>query len=105
MITTSSSLKPQEKDELDQLGKFLQDNPQAFVALQGFCDSRGSAEFNMELSRQRAEEVADYLMNNFKLDAGRVATIWYGEANPIASNGTEEGRAKNRRVEVVVGGL
>ena len=98
-------LKPQDKDELNQLGKFLQGNPQAFVALQGFCDSRGTPEFNMELSRRRTEEVADYLIKNFKLDLGRVATSWYGEANPIASNGTEEGRAKNRRVELAVGGM
>ena len=98
-------LKPQEKSELDQLGKFLQTNPQAFVALQGYCDSRGTGDFNMELSRRRTEEVADYLIKNFKLDPGRVATSWYGEANPIATNGTEEGRAKNRRVEVAVGGL
>jgi OOP family OmpA-OmpF porin len=87
------------------VGKFLQANPQAFVAVAGFCDSRGTPEFNMSLSRRRTEEVADYLMKNFKLDSGRVATAWYGEANPIATNGTEEGRAKNRRVEVAVGGL
>ena len=98
-------LKPQEKNELDQLGKFLQDNPQAFVSLQGFCDSMGSGEFNMDLSRRRAEAVADYLSKNFKLDPGRVVAMWYGEANPVASNGTDEGRAKNRRVEVAVGGL
>ena len=87
-------LKPQEKDELNQLGKFLQDNPKALVALQGFTDNRGSAEYNMELSRQRAEAVADYLMKNFKLDPGRVVTMWYGEANPVASNDTAEGRAR-----------
>ncbi len=98
-------LKPKEKEELNQLGKFLQDNSQAFVSLQGFCDSSGSGESNLELSRRRTEAVADYLMKNFKLNPGRVVDMWYGEANPMASNGTEEGRAKNRRVEVAVGGL
>jgi outer membrane protein OmpA-like peptidoglycan-associated protein len=98
-------LKPQEKEELNQLGKFLQANPKAFVAVQGFCDNRGAPEYNMELSRRRAESVADYLTKNFKLDSGRVVPIWYGEANPVASNDTAEGRAKNRRVEVSVSGL
>jgi OOP family OmpA-OmpF porin len=98
-------LKPQEKEELNQLGKFLQANPKAFVALQGFCDSRGTPEYNLELSRRRAEAVADYLMKNYKLDSGRVTTMWYGEANPVASNDTAEGMAKNRRVEISVTGL
>jgi OOP family OmpA-OmpF porin len=98
-------LKPQEKEELNQLGKFLQANTKAFVALQGFTDNRGTPEYNMELSRRRAEAVADYLMKNFKLDSGRVAAAWYGEGNPVASNDTPEGRAKNRRVEVAVTGL
>ena len=98
-------LKPQEKEELNQLGKFLQANPKAFVALQGFTDNRGTPEYNMKLSRERAEAVADYLVKNFKLDSGRVAAMWYGEGNPVASNDTVEGRAKNRRVEVAVSGL
>jgi OOP family OmpA-OmpF porin len=98
-------LKLQEKAELNQVGKFLQDNPKAFVAVQGFCDSRGTPEYNLELSRRRAEAVTDYLMKNFKLDSGRVTTMWYGEGNPVASNDTAEGRAKNRRVEIAVTGL
>ena len=98
-------LKPQEKDELNQLGKFLQSYPQAFVAVQGFCDNRGTPEYNMKLSRERAEAVAAYLVKNSKLDPGRVAAMWYGEGNPVASNDTPEGRAKNRRVEVAVSGL
>jgi OmpA-OmpF porin, OOP family len=98
-------LKPQEKEDLNQLGKFLQANPKAFAALQGFCDNRGTPEYNLELSRRRAESVADYLTKNFKLDSGRVVPIWYGEANPVASNDTAEGRAKNRRVEIAVSGL
>lgn len=93
-------LKPQEKEELNQLGKFLQANPKAFVALQGFTDNRGTPEYNMDLSRRRAEAVADYLIKNFKLDSGRVAAVWYGESNPVAGNDTAEGRTKNRRVEV-----
>ena len=87
------------------MGKFLQTNPKAFVALQGFTDNRGTPEYNMGLSRERAEAVADYLVKNFKLDSGRVAAMWYGEGNPVASNDTPEGRAKNRRVEVAVSGL
>jgi OmpA-OmpF porin, OOP family len=98
-------LKGKEKEDVDQLGKFLKDNPKAFVVLQGFTDSQGTQEYNMDLSRRRTETVASYLMKNFKVDAGRVVASWYGEANPIATNGTEEGRAKNRRVEVAVGGM
>jgi OOP family OmpA-OmpF porin len=98
-------LKPQEKEELNQLGKFLQANPKAFVAVQGFCDSRGTPEYNMKLSRERAEAVTDYLVKNSKVDPARVATMWYGEANPAASNDTAEGRTKNRRVEIAVSGL
>ena len=98
-------LTPQEKDELNQLGKFLYANPQVFAAVQGFTDNRGTLEYNLELSRRRAEMVADYLMKNFKLDAGRVAVMWYGEGNPVDSNNTAEGRAKNRRVEIAVSSL
>jgi outer membrane protein OmpA-like peptidoglycan-associated protein len=99
------TLKAQEKEELNQLGKFLQANPKTFVAVQGFCDNRGTPEYNMKLSRERAEAVTDYLVKNFKLDPARVATMWYGEANPVASNDSAENRWKNRRVEIAVGGL
>ena len=99
------TLKAQEKEELNQLGKFLQANPKTFVAVQGFTDNRGTPEYNMKLSRERAEAVTDYLMKNFKLDSGRVATMWYGEANPVASNDSAENRWKNRRVEIAVSGL
>ena len=61
-------LKPQEKEELNQLGKFLQANPKAFVAVQGFSDNRGTPEYNMKLSRERAEAVTDYLIE--ELQAG-----------------------------------
>jgi OOP family OmpA-OmpF porin len=99
------TLKAQEKEELNQLGKFLQANPKTFVAVQGFTDNRGTPEYNMKLSRERAEAVTDYLVKNFNLDSGRVATMWYGEANPLAINDSAENRWKNRRVEIAVSGL
>jgi len=98
-------LKSQEKEELNQVGKFLQTTPNAFVAVQGFTDNRGTPEYNMKLSRERAESVADYLVKNFKLDSGRVTTMWYGEGNPVVSNDNAGERWKNRRVEVAVSGM
>jgi outer membrane protein OmpA-like peptidoglycan-associated protein len=98
-------LKPQEKDELNQLGKCVQANPKTFAAVQGCTDNRGAPEYNIRLSRDRAEKVTDYLVKTFRLDSSRVATMWYGEGNPIDSNDTPEGRAKNRRVEVAVSNL
>jgi outer membrane protein OmpA-like peptidoglycan-associated protein len=67
--------------------------------------TRGKAEYNMELSRRRAEAVGDYLQKNYELGSDRVVNNWYGAQNPIASNDTEEGRAQNRRVEVSIGGM
>jgi OOP family OmpA-OmpF porin len=98
-------LKAQEKEELNQLGKFLQANPQAFVAVQGFTDNRGSPEYNMKLSRERAEAVADYIIKNFKLNSERVVAMWYGEGNPVIDNDNAAERWKNRRVEIAVGML
>ena len=71
----------------------------------GYTDDTGKAEYNMELSRRRAEAVADYLQKKFELGSDRVVANWYGAANPIASNDTTEGRAQNRRVEIAIGGM
>ena len=93
------------QEELDGVGKFLTDQPQAFVALFGFTDDTGKAEYNMELSRRRAETAANYLQKNYNLGSDRVVANWYGAENPIASNDTTEGRAQNRRVELSIGGM
>ena len=98
-------LSSKGQEELDQVGKFLGEHPNAFAALFGYTDETGKAEYNMELSRRRAEAAADYLQKKYNLDSQRVVANWYGAANPIASNDTEEGRAQNRRVEVSVGGM
>ena len=100
-----ADIRPEHASELDKLGKFLQETPNAKVALAGFADSTGDEEYNLYLSKLRAESVASYLMQNFNIPSERIATFWYGKTNPIADNSTPQGRAKNRRVEVAVGGM
>jgi OOP family OmpA-OmpF porin len=98
-------LTPAAKAELDQVGKFMSEHPSAYAALFVFTDETGKSEYNWQLSRRRAESVANYLYYNFNLGSDRVIPHWYGAANPIASNDTEAGRAQNRRVEISIGGL
>jgi outer membrane protein OmpA-like peptidoglycan-associated protein len=73
----------------------------AYVEIIGHTDDVGDDEYNLELSKQRAEAVRDYLVET-GADASKIVALGAGEKQPIASNTTEEGRAKNRRVEVRV---
>jgi OOP family OmpA-OmpF porin len=98
-------ITPAAKEGIDKIGKFVTANPSAFAVLFGYTDETGKPEYNMELSRRRAESVANYLYNNFELSPDRVIPLWYGAANAVASNDSDEGRAKNRRVEISIGGL
>jgi len=100
-----SDLSAAAQEELTGVGKFLAANPSASAVLFGFTDDTGKPEYNTELSRRRAEAAADYLNKNFNLGSDRVVSLWYGADNPIAGNDTTAGRAKNRRVEVSIGGL
>ncbi len=84
--------------ELNRIVKFLQENPKIRIRINGHTDNIGSMQDNLELSRRRAGAVADYL--NIKgIDKKRVETKGFGFSKPIVDNDTEEGRAKNRRVE------
>ena len=98
-------IRPEFQSELDEVGKFLQNHPNAYVMLVGYTDSIGSEEYNLDLSLRRANSAASYLTSNHNIDRDRIVVNYYGEANPVASNDTEDGRAQNRRVEVAVGGL
>jgi OOP family OmpA-OmpF porin len=100
-----SGVKTEFDGELDALGKFLKANPGSEVTIVGFTDNTGAAEYNLGLSRRRAETVAEYLMNNFNIDGDRISVFWYGDAFPIAGNDTSEGRRQNRRVVSLVSGL
>jgi len=94
-----SGISKDYADGMKKLGEYLQANPDTRLAISGFTDSTGTAEYNTGLSHRRATSIADYLTKNFNISPDRITLAWYGEANPIASNATSEGRAMNRRVE------
>jgi outer membrane protein OmpA-like peptidoglycan-associated protein len=71
------------------------------VSIEGHTDSIGSQSYNLDLSERRATAVRDFLMAQ-GVEAGRINTVGYGKAYPVASNDTEAGRQQNRRVEVVM---
>jgi outer membrane protein OmpA-like peptidoglycan-associated protein len=95
-------LSPEAQARLSELAaKLRADNRDVYVEVQGFTDSTGSEARNMTLGEARAEAVRRYLHRQ-GVPLNRMATISYGEADPVASNATAEGRAQNRRVVVVV---
>jgi OOP family OmpA-OmpF porin len=100
-----ASVRTNYVDEIDALGSFLQQNPNAYVLLEGYTDTSGPEEYNIGLSLRRAESVSNYLMDNYMISGDRIVVNYYGPANPAADNATSEGRAMNRRVEIAVGGL
>ena len=101
--TDKSELKPTAKTTLEQItgsiGKRFADKQ---VRVMGFTDARGSKDYNEELSAKRAEAVKTWLVQNGKIDGGRVSVEPMGEEAPAASNATAAGRQQNRRVEIVV---
>jgi len=95
---------PEYQPDLNKLANFLKNNPQANVVMAGFTDNVGTEAYNLPLSKRRVESVAKYLEQQ-GVGMDRMTLLWYGQTNPIADNATPEGRAKNRRVEVAVGGM
>ena len=93
----SSVLKTEAYPTLDKLSSVLRENG-GKVTVNGYASSEGTAAYNLKLSKDRANSVKTYLVNS-GVNASQVATKGNGEANPIASNDTEEGRIQNRRVE------
>jgi outer membrane protein OmpA-like peptidoglycan-associated protein len=96
--TNSSEILSDSSAELDRLAKLMKSNPRVKVLIEGHTDSQGNKEKNDSLSQKRAEAVAKYLSEIEKIDPNRIQTIGFGFSKPIASNDTDEGKKKNRRV-------
>lgn len=86
---------------LDSVGKVLKEFDKTFVEVAGHTDSTGSANYNQGLSERRASSVAAYLRSR-QVMSQRLITVGAGEAHPVATNSTEEGRGQNRRVELTI---
>lgn len=103
----SAEVLPEAKRELEILARVL-DSPQLSAScfrIEGHADSIGSNAYNDRLSQERAAAVVRQLVDAFQVDPGRLLAVGYGERNPIADNQTEEGRARNRRVQIANLGL
>lgn len=99
--TGRAQLKSGAFSTVDRLAAFLRDNPERTVTIEGYTDSVGSDSYNEALSQRRADAVRTALVER-GIAATRVTTKGLGEAQPVASNQTAEGRQRNRRVEVVI---
>lgn len=95
----SSTISPQMRDVLDRVAQSMIQYPNSLIDVMGHTDSTGSDAYNLDLSRRRAEAVTNFLVSR-GVARRRIESIGYGEQYPIADNTTEEGRARNRRVEI-----
>lgn len=84
--------------DIEKVANILKAYPEKEMELEGHTDNIGSDAYNEKLSKRRAESVKKYLVQKFGIDASRISTVGYGESMPVATNDTEEGRQKNRRV-------
>jgi outer membrane protein OmpA-like peptidoglycan-associated protein len=94
-------LLPLAQEKLGQVAQALKEQEDATIVVEGHTDSLGSASANQELSQNRARSVRDYLVSR-GLPSERVTAVGYGPDRPIADNKSAEGRANNRRVEIIV---
>jgi outer membrane protein OmpA-like peptidoglycan-associated protein len=102
----SAVLPPQARKEIDgflsDLKGDLAGGENAVFLVTGHTDNAGSEDYNYELAKRRADTVSRYLVTQKKMDPLRVVTVSYGENAPVAENSSRDGRAKNRRVEILV---
>ncbi len=97
-----STVKAGARNELHEIAQILKQHANARLIIEGHTDSIGGDEYNQKLSEARAEAVKDFLVTDEKLTNLKIETKGYGKTRPLAPNTTDEGREKNRRVEIIV---
>lgn len=96
-----SLIRDDAKPVLQQVADAMKQNPQARLRIEGYCDERGTAEYNLALGERRAVSAKDYLVS-LGVSAGRISTVSFGEEKPIDPGHNEEAWAKNRRDHFVL---
>jgi len=99
--TNKYNINSRSQQSLDKLAGVFLEYPDTNILVVGHTDNTGAAEYNMTLSKNRANAVTTYLQNK-GLSGGRFTTNWFGEDQPTNDNSTPAGRAKNRRVNVAI---
>jgi OmpA-OmpF porin, OOP family len=99
--TNASTLKPSSQEQVRNIAEIMKAYPQVTVKFGGYTDNTGSPDQNLQLSRERASSAMNQVAA-LGVDASRLTAEGYGEQNPIADNATDEGRQRNRRVDINV---
>lgn len=99
--TDKAEVKPESEKAISEIAKLLKENPDLKVYIVGHTDNTGTLEHNLKLSKDRADNVLKVLVERYGIPKSRLNSQGLGPLSPISSNRTEEGRAKNRRVEIV----
>lgn len=99
----SAKIREESHNLVDEIATVINEHPEIVrLRVEGHTDPRGTREYNLDLSKRRAQSVMDYLVEQGDVDPERLEMEGYGFDEPIASNDTEEGMAKNRRVEFTI---
>lgn len=99
--TGKADILPESSETIQQIAQLLKDHSDLNILIEGHTDNTGNFDKNMELSRKRADAVKIYLISKYGIDGTRLRSVGQGQTQPVGTNDTEEGRAKNRRVEIV----
>jgi outer membrane protein OmpA-like peptidoglycan-associated protein len=99
----SAVLSEASHHSLDDFSVVMRDFPKTAIVIMGYTDSQGSEEYNQALSERRANSVSNHLIRS-EIDPARMVAIGFGEADPVETNETSAGRARNRRVSILVKG-
>ncbi len=97
----SDRIRGESYKTLADIGRLLADDPELRLSIEGHTDNDGAEDYNLDLSRRRAEAVRSYLMETYEVSGDRLESKGWGETKPIDTNATPEGKANNRRVELV----
>jgi outer membrane protein OmpA-like peptidoglycan-associated protein len=95
------TLKPESEPVLKEIAQAMTDNPDWNLTVEGHTDNIGGDSYNLELSRRRAASVKQALVSHYTIAPERLLTGGFGASRPVETNDTLEGRARNRRVELV----
>ncbi len=99
--TDKSTIKPESEKALQQIIDYLNTNPKVNIIIVGHTDMTGEFSHNMKLSKDRAEEIKDYLIKTGKIDSSRLESNGVGPLCPVSTNEKDDGKTLNRRVEIV----